>query len=554
MTYSPGRPPRGWTAAALLSLMVLAACQPRTKPTPLGSETPRWGGTLHVANPDDFRTLDPAIGYDTTTSFGIRLLFDSLLDHDLELNLIPALADAWESSADGLVHTFHLRPNLRFHNGRPLTAHDAAYALERVLSPKVNSPGALYFRGIVGADAYFNGEVDEIRGIEVPDPLTLRITLVEPDMAFLRAMALPFAAPLPREEVERWGDQFGRHPVGAGPFKLAEWRADEKATFTRFDGYWMEGQPYLDSIEYMPGYSYEVQFLKFERGDLDQLDRITSPDYLWVQSNPELRAGLVTAPSADVYGEIMNVEMPPFDNKRFRQALNWAINRDVLSKLRNGRNTEARGPLPPTLRDGPAPPYPYGYDPAKARAMLAEAGYPDGYPDVIPYWTLQTEAAGQLAQAVQQDLQAVGVKIEIKQVDFPTYLTATGRPKKVPFCYGSWVMDFPDPSNFLVPLFHSQSASDDNATNSSFYRNPEVDRLLDAAQEEVDPQARTAYYLEAERIIVDDAPWIFEYNSLSTEMVQSWVKGYRIHPVWPRDLRGVWLDLPGTRARPPEAP
>ena len=537
--------------SALVWLLLLVGCQARTDHTLLGSTTPRWGGTLRVPNQDDFRTLDPAIGYDEVTSFGIHSLFNTLVNYDASLNIVPELAERFELSPDGLVYTFWLHHGVLFHNGREMTAVDVSYALHRILDPQVPCPGAAYYRKIKGAGPFTEGKTDHIEGIQVLDPYTLQITLEGVDMTFLKALALPFAAPIPKEEVERWGDQFGRHPVGTGPFVLKEWRSDEIVIFERNNHYWEEGLPYLDRIEFLPGYSREVAFLKFESGEVDQLDRLTSPDYLWVISNPELKKLLLTGPAMDFMGEQMNTEMPPFDNKKFRQALNYAVNKQVQIKLRNNRYEEARGPLPPQLPgfDDTLVGYPYNLE--KAKKLMAEAGYPNGYPGRITYWTPVSEASIQLSQALQQDLKAVGVDMEIKLVDFPTYLTASGRRGTVAFSYGAWLMDFPDPSNFLIPLFHSMNATDENATNGSFYVNPHVDELLELGQKEVDPVRRLEYYREVQRIVVDDAPYIFEYHQLKTEMVQPWVKGYRLETVWPRNFRTTWLDLPGTRDTPP---
>jgi ABC-type transport system substrate-binding protein len=199
----------------------------------------------------------------------------------------------------------------------------------------------------------------------------------------------------------------------------------------------------------------------------------------------------------------------------------------------------AHGILPPLMPGYDSTLLPYPHDPEKARALLAEAGYPDGF-DVV-YVTLKDELSEKVAQSMQADLAEVGVRMRIQLMTFPAYLSATTR-RQLDFAYTSWYMDFPDPWNFLEVKFHSRMISDEGSNNDTGYRNPEVDALLDAARKEGDREQRLALYRRVERILHDDAPWIFHYHAVTVEVTQPYVKGYRNHPVWTRDQRDTWLD------------
>jgi len=238
----------------------------------------------------------------------------------------------------------------------------------------------------------------------------------------------------------------------------------------------------------------------------------------------------------------MNVRRKPFDDRRVRQALNYALDKDHTIKLLNGGAVAAHGILPPGMagRDDSLPPYPH--DVVKARALLAEAGYPHGFD--VDYVALDDEEAQKLAASVQADLGEAGVRVHVTTMSVAAYQTAIGRPDGPPFSYDGWVGDFPDPSNFLEPRFHSRMIANENSNNTSFYSNPVLDKLLDDARSEPDAAARAAMYRRAERILYDDAPWIWNYHREMTEVTQPYVHGYVPHPVWGRDYTSTSIEVP----------
>jgi ABC-type transport system substrate-binding protein len=237
----------------------------------------------------------------------------------------------------------------------------------------------------------------------------------------------------------------------------------------------------------------------------------------------------------------MNTRMKPFDDRRVRQALNYAVDKRRIVKLMLGTAVESHGVLPPGTfgRDDALAPYPY--DPAKARALLAEAGHTGGLR--LTYMTFADEEAEKAAASMQQDLRAVGVDVELSLVTFQTWATAIGKPDGSAFSIGTWAGDYPDPTSLLDPLFHSRSIGNDSSTNSTFYSNAELDRVLDAARGERDANQRAALYRRAERILHDDAPWIWGYHQVMMEVTQPYVISHGPHPVWVRDYTTAWLDL-----------
>jgi ABC-type transport system substrate-binding protein len=243
----------------------------------------------------------------------------------------------------------------------------------------------------------------------------------------------------------------------------------------------------------------------------------------------------------NAYGSRFNVRVKPFDDRRVRQALNYALDKQHTVKLLNGAAVASHGLLPPGMfgRDDTIPPYPH--DPAKARALLTEAGYPDGFD--AEYLVMNDEEAEKLAGSLRDDLAEVGVRIHIVVESFTTYLTEIGSPDGAAFSKATWIGDYPDPENFLDVRFHSRMIAKQSSNNDTFYANPELDDLLDRARSETDVARRAELYRRAERVLYDDAPWIWDYHQQMTEVTQPYVLGYAPHPVWQRDYTSAWLDL-----------
>lgn len=553
-------PPAVVAAALGLALAACAAPERGPRRPAHGHPQPVYGGRFVYSVQDDVRTLDPAIGYDTDSWTAEHLVFDTLLTYDDDVQLAPSLATSWSLADDGVTWTFQLRDDVRFHHGRSMVAQDVVDSWNRLFEPSLASPATDFYGIIDGADDVLAGRAQRLSGLVALDDHTLQVTLDHPDSTFLDVTAMMFGAVVPVEVADQLGERFAVTPVGTGPFMVAERTLGERTLFVRAPDHWEAGLPYLDEIELIAGYTRSLQFMKLENDELHQVDRLTSPDYLWLKRNPAWAAQLVEHENVDTYGELMNTELPPFDDVWFRRAVSTAIDRDKLHKLRNGRMRTTVSWVPPAL-DGFADwdalseeeraDFQYQrYDPDLSRACLARSAWSQGPRDPVVYWAIDTEGSLVTALSIQQDLALAGIPMELKLVNQNTYYTATGMRRTVPFAYGAWVMDFPHQRNFLEPRFHSRMIAEENSTNDSFYSNPQVDDLLDRAARSTDPEQARDLYWQAHRIIARDVPYLFEYHSLGVSVTQPYVKGFRAHPVYNRDMREAWLDLPSGRTTP----
>lgn len=530
-------------------MILLLACTAGPVLRPAGHPSPVYGGQVVIADEDDYRSLDPGVAYDERSWHGEWMVFDTLVQYDEDVRIVPMLATSWESSEDRRTWTFHLRDDVHFHNGRRMVAADVVYSWSRLLDPALASPGADFYVTIVGAEDRLAGRTTAVAGLSAPDDVTFVVRLVEPDPVFLNIVAMMFGAVVPREEVEARGTEWAWSPVGTGPFAIESWDLGEKTVFAANRDYWGP-QPFVDAAVHLAGYPQAVQFLKLEAGEIHHVDRVSAPDYLWIRRDPEWSKQLTLTPQIDTYGEMMNTEMKPFDNVWVRRAVASAIDRNKLERIYNGRLFPSSSWLPPGIA-GYEEGQPYQtYDLALAKECMVRAGYPDGYPEPVPYMTLTDEKSRLTSQAIQQDLAAIGIDIEIQNVTFPVYLTSTGRKDTVAFAYTAWSMDYPHPSNFLDSRFGCDRISDENSINDARYCNPEVDAILARARGEADPAAQTALYREAQRRILSDAPYVVEYHSEVTTVTHPLLRGFTYDPAYGRDLRKVWLDLPDGRSTP----
>jgi ABC-type transport system substrate-binding protein len=491
---------------------------------------------LHLADRDDVPTLDPAIGYDTASWTFEQMIFDTLVRYsDSGVDIVPDAAASWETSADARTFTFHLRRDVFFSTGRAVTVADFRYAIGRVLNPMTNSKGMEYYREIVGAEDFATGRAKSVAGIETPDPGTIIFHLIGPDPIFVHKLAMPFAAAVPAEVVRRWGDDFFKHVVGSGPFMLREWIGGQRLVLVRNPHYFIKDLPRLDAIVDQIGVDDELEWLKFERGEID-ISPIPPAEFTYVMKTPRLKdltLRIVTL-ATDYLG--MNCLMRPFTDVRVRRAFNYAIDRRKLIAVMNGRGVVAHGVLPPGLPGYDPAIEGYSYDPAKARRLLEEAGIRRDFAPQLWMRADQTEMI--LAQSIQQDLALVGVHVLIKPVAWPPLLEAIRQPDTAELFLLAWEADFPDPANFLDVLFSKKQWG---ANNDTFYYDPWVDALLAQAAPLSNLALRYGLYATAEKSIVDNAPWVFLYNPVTCVIRQPWLHGFVLNPMRPSRFEKVWL-------------
>lgn len=530
----------------------LSACgDPRGGPrfSGAGHETPQRGGTFVFHHESDVRGFDPHVSFDELSNIGIKLMFDGLLDYDEEMRLVPSLAEALPEVSDGgRTFTFRLREGVRFHNGRTLTAEDVRWSVERMLHPDTGSPGVPYFMRLVGLDAYTARRAPHVEGIEVRDARTIVFRLVEPDQTFLNAIAMPFAHPVPRENYEAHPRDVARFPVGTGPYELESWEPGIRVVFRRNRRYWRPGRPYVDRMIFELNLQREAAFMRFLAGDLDHVHRLTPADRQFLRTSAAWAPYREMRADGDLWGVILNTQMAPFDDVHIRRAVAFAIDRERWRTVRNHALAVVGQALPEGFAGhDPELPERQTFDLARAREEMRLAGHPDGLREPVTVWIGEGATGKVYGELIQNDLGRIGIRVELKPVAFPVYLRETGRERTAQALYGGWSMDFPDPATFMDPLFHSRAATATDAQNKSFYRNPELDALLDRARSEIDRERRVAAYREANRIVTRDAPWAFVSSSIRLEAWQPYVRGYRIHLVWSECFRDVWLDLPRKR-------
>jgi peptide/nickel transport system substrate-binding protein/oligopeptide transport system substrate-binding protein len=492
---------------------------------------PKQGGTITITYKDDVSTLDPAIGYDWQNWSMIKSLFSRLMDYKPgTTELTPDLATSYDISSDGLTYTFHLRQGVKFHNGREMTADDVAYSFNRTVNPKTQSPGAGFFHSIAGYDDVANGKADTMSGIKVVDPQTIAITLSKPDATFLQVVALNFASVVAKEDVEKWGTDYGHHPDGTGAFYLDNWTLGQQVTFKRNPDYYIKGTPYLDEIDFKIGAEPLTALLQLQKGDVDALgDGIPPAKFLEVMNDPEQKKLVVAAPQLETSYLTMKTTMKPLDDVRVRKAINMAINKDRIVKIINGRADVATQVLPPGMPGYDKDYKGYPYDPDGAKKLLAEAKYDSSQSlDLLVY---NTDPNPRIAQAIQQDLAAVGINVNIKSLDQSVVIAAGGEPDQAPLIWSGgmgWIADFPDPSDFYGPILGCSSAVP-GGWNWALYCNKDIEAMAEKADAMVAPdqaEARADLWRQIfTKIMTDDAPWAPVFNEERYTMHSARVAG-----------------------------
>jgi oligopeptide transport system substrate-binding protein len=500
----------------------------------------QFGGIYRRVLGNNPATLDPALLTDVYGRAVVSQIFDGLVQFDAHLKPLPALAEFWEASRDGRTWTFTLRRGVAFHHGREVTAHDVVYSFTRLLNPQKPVPVAELFRCIEGAREFMQGNTDNVEGLKAVDRYTLQIVLEEPLAPSLVVLALAHAEVVPREEVEKRGDQFGRAPVGTGPFKFVRWEPDQQIVLKAHDRYY-EGRPFLDTVVFKIDSSYEETFAEFLQGNLEETI-IPSRKTEEVRADPKYRQyQRVRISTLSLLYIGFNTQRKPFDDRRVRQAFNYAVDKEaIVREITHMGSLPATGALPPGMLGYDPDRQGYRYHPEKAKQLLAEAGYPDGvgFP-VVQLWSIsKADSTKAELAAYQRYLAELGVQVELHFApDWPTYQKMLEQGQ-LPMFRLSWYADIPDPDNFLFPLLHSTSR-----TNRTFYRNPLADQLLEQARRELDENRRIALYREVERLVMEDAPWITQHYYVSDYLYQPYVQGVEINSLGPRAIpvKKIWF-------------
>jgi len=490
---------------------------------------------------DDPPTLDPHLTTDATSAVYVVELFGGLATIDPKLEIVPDLAEKWDLSDGGKTYTFHLRRDAKFHNGKPVTAQDIKWSLERAADPATKAPVVDTFLGdVVGVLDKLRGRATQISGIRVIDDQTLTITTDAPKAYFLSKLTHPNAFVLDRQNVEG-NRSWLKEPNGTGPFKLAEYKVGEVLRLQRNERYHL-GPPKLKEVQFILGggdplLMYENDEIHLAGVGLFGLEQFLDPSH---PLNRDLQKGLPRF-SVDYIG--MNVTKPPFDDLKVRQALNYAIDKDLIAReLFQEALLPARSILPPGFPGYNPDLKAYPFDPEKARKLLKESRYGG---DLEKFPSIVLTVPGSLGATVGSDLEVIlemwnrnlGIEVEIQQTEWATFLQDLNQLRFQMFGGMGWIADYPDPENFLDILFHTGSSN-----NQTGYTNPELDRLLEQARVEQDQKVRYGLYHRAEEIILEDASWIPLWYGISRYvLVKSYVKDYFLVPLVVPILRYVYM-------------
>lgn len=508
----------------VLLITTVTACISGSTPAPT-TQGAGGQGTLKLADTGPI-TLDPAVAADASSMLYVAQIFSGLVRLDENLQVAPDIAQTCDKSADGKTFTFHLRQDVRFHDGTPVKASDFKYSWERALNPATQSLTAgTYLNDIVGAVDILAGRASTLSGVKVMDDYTLQVTIDAPKAYFLDKMAYPTAFVVEKANVES-GSQWWQHPNGTGPFKLKQWQKDQLLVLERNDNY------YGDKAKLS-----QASFQLYS-GNPMQLYQEGSIDVSFVSS---AYMGLVTDPTnpiskeLGVYPELslsyisFNCSAPPFDDVNVRQAFSYAVDKErVMTLATDNVISAAYGILPPGMPAYDSSLQGLRFDPNKAKELIATSKYGDV--SKLPPIVLTTsgwggDISGVLGGVIEEWRRNLGVEVTVRQLEPEAFLYSPNQEKNQLFDMG-WVADYPDPQDFLDVLFRTGAQY-----NTGGYSNPRLDSLLDQAATEQDQNIRLKMYQDAEQIIVQDAavlPLFFGRNYI---VVKPYVKGYALSPL-----------------------
>lgn len=480
---------------------------------------------LRYPIPNNPTTMDPAMVQDGDTIDLLHQVYEGLVGWGTNNEPVPLVAEKWEVSPDGLTYTFTIRGNITFHNGKPVTADDVIFSLERATNPKLASPVATaYLDDIQGVMEKFEGKAPTVSGLKKVDDKTVSITLKRPTPYFLGKFTYLGNAIVPKDGTP--ADTTiteTAQMIGTGPFKVTEVLPEQKVSLAANETYW-GGKPALDGIERLVIGDALTRLSKFKNGEVDMV-QLERQDVEGLK-NSEFKDQLVYLDRPAIWYVAMNqLQYEPFKKKEVRQAFAMSINRErIVNEILGGINQVANGIVPPGVPGHRENAKVLPFDPAKAKEMLAAAGYPD--PSKMPALTLtfrdERPDIRRAAEAVATDIKTnLGVDVKLQAMEWGAYLDKLNKKEQV-FFHMRWAADYLDPQNFLSHMLATNAPE-----NKLGYSNPEFDRLTGLADREMDSAKRLPIYAQAEDIILDDAVWVPIYFQRDVELQSPRLSGLR---------------------------
>ncbi len=511
---------------------------------------------FHYNEQSGIATLDPAFAKNQSIMWAVHQIYNTLVQTDDYLNIIPSLAKSWNVSEDNLTFTFHLRNDVFFHDndafpngkGRKMTAQDVVYSFERILDKNTASSGAWIF----------NGRVDTIQPFRAVDDTTFQLKLLSPFHPILGVMSMQYCSIIPKEVVDKYGKDFRRHPCGTGPFQFVAWEEAQALILKKNHWYFEkdsldERLPYLNGIKISFLENKATEFLEFQQKRLEFINDIDASfkDEV-LNKNGNLRKDwdgkivLQKHPylTTEYLGFLCDSSLPivknsALKNVKVRQAINYGFNRrKMMLYIRNSIGTPAESGFVPagfsSFDSGAV--VGYHYNPAKALQLLKEAGYPNGV-GLEPIKLLTVPVYADLASYIANELLQIGIRINVEVVQKSLLLEQTAKSEAL-FFRGSWIADYPDAENFLS-VFYGKNPAPPNYTR---YKNPKFDQLYEEALAEKNDSLRAKIYQHADLLMIKDAPVVPLWYDMVIRLVQPYVKNFTPNSLNLLELRRVKLE------------
>lgn len=526
--------------SALAGAVLLAGCSSKPAADP-GQGSPKKEQTLIFARSNDTVSLDPQNVTDGESLRVTKNIYDTLVDYKKDsTEVVPGLATSWKTSGDGKTWTFTLREGVKFHDGTEFNADAVVYNFERMMDE--NHPqhkGTFdYYPSMFNG---FKGKGSVIESVKAIDKKTVEFKLTAPQAPFLANLGMSCFAIISPAALEKYGEKIGQNPVGTGPFVFKEWKPKESITLVKNDNYWTK--PKLDKLVFkvIPDNSARLTALK--NGEIDLMDGLNPSDFASVNSDSKLQT--YKRPPMNVAYLTMNTSKAPFDNVKIRQAISYATNKKgIVDAFYAGLAEPAVNMIPSSMWGFNKDIKDYEYNLETAKKLVAEAGYPNGLDTEL--WVMSggrsyMPQAQKVAEAMKADLDKIGIRVKIVSTEWATYLKKLKNAEH-PMALIGWIGDNGDPDNFLYVLLDKDNAKPPAAQNYSMYKNDKVHDLLIKAQTTADQAQRTQLYMEAQKIIHDDAPTVPLVHSQAALAGSKKVKGYVPHATGSESFADVSIE------------
>jgi peptide/nickel transport system substrate-binding protein len=487
--------------------LVMPGCGKKTEPAPGPQPEPDF--TLVVGLAASILTLDPANHRDRYTETVIRNMYDGLVTRKTDGTVVPEIAESW-SNPEPTVWEFKIRQGVKFHDGSDLTVEDVKFTFDRIINEGAMEGETSPRKGLLGP----------LQSVEIADSNTVRFILKEPWPILLNM--LPHQQIVSKAYVESVGKDIAGKPMGAGPFKFVEGSIDERIVLERFEDYY-GGSPDIPPVGRAPAKRVVFEFIPelatriaaLQAGNVDIINDIPPSMVSQLEADRNINVKMVDGTRMHMFE--MNVNMAPFNDVRVRRAVNYAIDMDeIIREVLMGYATVAAGPLLPhgfALDPGLKP---YGHDPVKAKALLADAGYPNGFAVVID----TIDALKDVAQAAAGQLREVGIDATVRVWDWGVLKPQLDDGQRA-MVFSTWGNSTMDPSDLLEPKLRTKDRG-----NFSHYANPELDAILNEAVIKTNREERKQLYFRAQKIIFEDAPWVFGYVRQEIEASRSNIENW----------------------------